>query len=465
MLRRLILLTVLAALHAGAVSARAQGNPYSGEPGRFEPWNGNGMWEPYGGYPAMSTPYGSSFSPYSEELPLRAPGTPIPPNVGVLPRHTQEYLPEGDIRGPFYSTGRIENLVGEAVRRSWVRLEYLNWSLSDYDDQVLGAPYANADVTDPVNGPNVIPARDRDGTIRLDPAGTLFVVAQAQDLGRLLPDDRNGGRLSFGIPTRSGEGEFEANFWTMTDYKDSFYVQPRVAQGLFLVLPAIPLTLNGQIIDPTVATNTPQILFDDFMAVATDMELNGTEFVYRHRPVRHESPVDVQFLGGFKYIHLQESIQITGNDNNQLVSPAILGQSNDQVFGPTVGAQIEWNSKWCTFGIEERFTFGFDRHQNQVATANLFQQNQVGVISRDAGTEFAPVNQVAAYGSFHLTDRLSVRVGYELLSIFGVSRAHENFVWDDSGTVNGPTQIGVDGENRSTFNAHGFTIAAELELF
>ncbi|MEZ6065026.1 MAG: BBP7 family outer membrane beta-barrel protein [Planctomycetaceae bacterium] len=478
MLRRMILCTVIAACTAGTSAVLAQGNPYSGEPGRSIPWNGNGMWEPYGGYPAMSTPYGSAPSPYSVDPPRRVPGGPPPIDAGLAPKHIYEYLPEGDLRGPLYETTEFERSIAGAIRNSWVRVDYLNWSLSDYDDQLLGSPYLNADATAPVNplSGDTIFARNRDGTVRLDVAGDFPIVAQAQDLGRLLLDDRNGGRITFGMPTTSGSGTWEANVWSIEDYNGNFQVQPRAVGVVFdpvtgapvsgvIVIPAIPLTVNGQRVDPLNSAFAPQILFDDFMAVSTNLELSGAEAIYRHRPVNHNAPLDIQFLAGFKYIRLAESINITGSDTLNVLNPTIIGQSSDYIFGPTVGASIEWSSKRLKFGIEERFTFGFDRHHNAVATFGLFPDNRDGSLFAEQGTGFTPVNQIAVYGAVNVTERLSLRVGYELLSMFGVNRAHENFVFDDSATINGPTRLRVDGDNRSTFNAHGFTISAELLLF
>jgi hypothetical protein len=459
---------------SGLTPALAQDNPWSGEPGRFVPWDGNGAWAPYGGYPPMSSPYGSSYSPHSADPPAMVPNGPVM-NQGPYPhpRSIYEFQPQGDVRGPFYSSSTGGQRMSDALQNTWFRVDYLNYELTDPGERLIGSEWLNTNARDVLHAPgntdplsaSIIPlARDRDGTVRTDINGNFLIAPDAQDLGSFDFNNRNGIRLTMGIPTESGT--IEGNIWGLKSVDESFRVEPVFDQtGLFLVIPAIPLTNNGQYVDPSLDVSAPMILFDDFMHVQFGQELYGAEINYLRRIFDYGSPVRFELLAGARYIRFYEDMLITGNDLQTQTSPQILATSSNHVFGPSIGLRMEFEEWIVKLGAESRLTAAFNRHNNLVRTVDLFPDNRTPVQFDDDHTDVSPIHELSLYAQIKLTHRLKLRVGYNLLTMFEMSRPQNNVVWDDSGIVDGPTLIRVDDGDLETVNVRGLFVSGELSLF
>ncbi len=485
MLRRLILLTVVASCLGSLTPARAQDNPWSGEPGRFVPWDGNGAWEPWGGYPPMATPYGSAPSPYSAPPPALPPNAPLY-NQGPYP-HPQsiyEFQPPGDVRGPFFESSPGGQRLQAALQQTFVRIDYLNWNLTDPGERLVGAEWLNANARDITRQPgnterfsaSVIPlARNRDGTIRFVPDDPFppttgpvpaTVLPQAVDLSPFDLKNRNGMRFTVGVPVDNGSLEF--NIWGLQKVSESFRVEPdftRLGTTNFYIYPAIPLTNNGQLVDPTLDAVAPMILFDDFMHVQFGTELYGADLNYFRKLIHEQDSMRLELMAGGRFIRLREDMFITGHDQQMQVSPQILAVSSNHIFGPSVGLRLELEKWIFKVGADTRVTAAFNRHNNLVRTADLFPQNRTPTQSDDDHTDFAPVHELQVYGQVKLTHRLKVRVGYNLLNMFRISRPQNNVIWDDSGIADGPVRIRMGENDLETFNASGLFVSGEWSLF
>lgn len=486
MFRWLSILVVAAGCTLSGAASRAQDNPWSGEPGRFTPSGGNGAWEPYGGYPAMTTPYGSAYSPNSLDPPLMPPNAPhLQQLPGPRPQSIYEYLPPGDVRGPGYETSTGGLRLRRALEHTWFRVDYLNWDLTGPGEDLIGAEWLNANARNPIAGygpadgfASAIPfARNRDSTIRLNPNNLnqpTFLIPQASDLSAFNFQHRNGVRFNVGFPTESGA--LEANVWTLQKNTDSYRVEPRFDVGLrTFVLPAIPLTNNGRLVDPTFDAVAPMILFDDFMHVQYGQELWGAEVNYFRGAVRDNENLRIDLIGGGRFIQLREDLLVTGNDLFTLTSPEILGTSTNHLFGPSVGLRIEWEYGILKLGADTRLTGAFNRHNNTVGTRNLFRLPADPITgltavtapteSNDDHTDFSPIHDLKLYAQVQLTHRVKLRVGYDLLNVFNVSRPQDMIVWDDSGIANGPVNIRADATNLEHFRASGLFVSGEVSLY
>lgn len=467
MLRRLILMTVTAAWLCALPTARAQDNPWSGEPGRYMPWQGNGMWPPYGGYPAMSTPYGSSpNSPYSAPPPMGVPNGPPPAHMGPgpTPQTVYEFLPQGDTRGPHWLDSPEREFLQKVGESIWFRAEYLNYSLSDPGSTLIGAPYAGADVRDPLAAaPSVIFARERDGTVRTDIGGQFLIVAQAHDLSPFDFNNRNGVRLTAGLPTQFGA--IEGSVWSMQKGNDSFAVSPQIQDNLYFVIPAITLTHNGQFVDPFVDPIVPMVLFDNGYGVRWATELGGADFNFLTNPLDPAAPIRLQLGVGGRFIRLAEDFSVAGSDLYNQLNPQILSSSRNYIFGPSIAARAEWEARGLLLGVQTRFTASFNRHNDLVRTVDLFPDNPNAYQTSEGHTEFSPVFDMSVYAQLQVTQRLKVRVGYDLMALFQISRPNNIVVWDDSGSVGGPILIKSDASSLDTFRASGLSVSGEITLY
>lgn len=474
MRRWLILLFVTVGCFSSLSAARAQDNPWSGEPGRFVPWQGNGMWPPNGGYPAMSTPYGSRPGPYSENPPMVPPEGAIV-NQGQYPRPqtVYEFLPEGDVRGPGWENSPGGDRLRRTLEQTWFRVDYLNFDLTGPGERLVGAEWINANARDPIHGfgpqdvftNSVIPlARERDGTVRNDIGGAVLLVPQAYDLSAFDLRHRQGVRLTTGIPLETGT--LEASIWSMAKQTESYRATPFFDELLIhQVIPAIPLTNNGQLVDPGLDPAAPMILFDDFMHVQFGTELYGADINYFRGAIRHNAPLRIEFAAGARFIRLHEELFITGQDLRNQIRPEILSASSNHIFGPSFGLRAEWEYGIVKLGADSRVTAAFNRNNNYVRTNQLFLQNQLPTKSDDDHTDFSPVHELQVYAQVKLTHRCKLRVGYNLLTLFEVARPQNQIIWDDSGIVDGPVRIRAGASQLETFNASGLFVSGEVSLY
>lgn len=473
MLRRLILLTVTAGCLCGPATVRAQDNPWSGEPGRFVPQNSNGAWAPWGGYPPMSTPYGSTPSPYSFDPSQSPQGAIVNQGPYARPQTIYEFQPQGDVRGPFYESSTGGARLRDALQETFIRVDYLNWNLTDPGERLIGAEWRNTNARDVLHALNnndpasasVVPlARERDGTVRADIGNQFLYAPQAYDLSPFDLAHRNGIRLTVGVPT--GEGVIEGNIWSMQKVADSYRAEPFFDQtGLYLVIPTIPLTRNGQLVDPSLDASAPMILFDDYMHVQFGTELYGAELNYFRGPIRNSGPLYIELMAGARYLRLHEDLLVTGSDLRNNLNPTILAASSNHVFGPSVGLRLAVEHGIFKLGCDTRFTASFNRNNNLVRSSQLFLQNPGPVQFDDDHTDFSPIHELQLFAQMKLTHRLKLRVGYNLLTLFQMSRPQNTVIWDDSGVVDGPIQLRVGDPQLETFQASGLFVAGEWSLY
>jgi hypothetical protein len=486
MLRRLTTLTVIAALLGGYQPASAQDPNWPAGPDRFTPWAGQGMWPPNGGYPPYSLPAGSQLlEPYRP-----APGrveTPqgmmrldqaqsggyasdCPPGYGPGPAacakdplSTWQYVPSGDDRGPFYHDSPFHKGTKAVLQETWLRLDYLNWSLTGPGEALVGAEYRNFDPRT-----DFLLATERDGALRFDIGSGLPFQAQAHDLSAMDLDHRNGLRATLGLPTENGG--IEASIWTLQQADESFSIAPTTSPSGLTLIPVITLLVDGQKPDPNAGDITPMILFDDGYSVTLQTELMGAEANYVGAPWQEGIPVQLRPLLGFRYVRMHETLTVAGSDLFTALNPQIVSESLNNVFGPSLGMRLEWTHKKLMIGAESKFTLGFNRHEDRVRTSEIFRDTINGTVvparqTAEGHTDFAPIYQLQVYAQAQVSHRLSLRVGYDFMTMFEISRPYNNVYWNDTGVIDDPSQVIVRARDRETFIGQGLFVSGELSIY
>ncbi|MFG0331890.1 MAG: BBP7 family outer membrane beta-barrel protein [Maioricimonas sp. JB049] len=342
----------------------------------------------------------------------------------------------------------LDQSIRDTMARAWIRLEYLNWSVSDPGGRLLGAPMATLDATSGV--PAVGRGRARPNTIAFVP------TMSGADFG-----DQNGIRGSFGIPTRVGS--LEANVWALEQSQWRLRISPQVNAATGVVtIPAVSLRNNGRPADDRL------VLFDDGYNASFRSDLMGTEGNFVFSPVTPNAPIIFQPIAGFRYMRLHEELQIRGSDEVTMTNPQIRSRSENNLFGPQVGFRAEVQHERFTLGVEPKFTFGFNRHSDQVLSEQIFEPtdangNILRSVTGDDDSDFAPMFNVSTYARVHLTHRLSVFVGYDLMLAAEVSRPYSNIVYNDAGVGN-PPGIVFRQEQRQDLIIHGLFVGGELRF-
>ena len=371
----------------------------------------------------------------------------MPPVSGGVNPTIYELLPPD--RGPFYDgDSMLDQSIRDTFARAWIRLEYLNWSMSDPGGKLLGAPLATLDARQGV--PAVGRGRARPNTI------TFVPTMSGADFG-----DMNGLRGSFGIPTRVGS--IEANVWALEQADWRLQIDPRVdaATGT-VIIPAVSLLNNGMPADDRL------VMFDTSYRAAFRSDVMGTEGNFVFSPITPNAPIVFQPIAGIRYMRVFEELQISGSDEVTMTNPRIRSRSQNNLFGPQVGFRAEVQHERFTLGVEPKFTFGFNRHSDQVLAEEIFEAtdadgNILRTVTGDDDSDFAPMFNLSVYARVHLTQHLSVFVGYEAIVASEVSRPYSNIIYNDAGVGN-PPGIVYRQEDRQDLIIQGLFVGGELRF-
>jgi len=369
----------------------------------------------------------------------------------------------------------IEKFLGNVVSHSWLRVEFLMWNYRRPGDGIIGAP---------VNGleqgvyPNQIEGITAPVNLNDNPVYPAAQFGQTlfPTLASLENQDIPGVRGTWGIDLNGAE--LELSFFGMGQSSDEFFQDiagPR--QRLALQDPAIdpalgtttqpnyaiPLLNNGVI--PSVADGTfgtigplSALAFTNTLNIEMESQLWGTELaLLTAKRIPGGVGPSWQWLGGFRYVNLDETFSISGTS---LVGPPshIKSSTLNNLYGPEFGGRAAFTSRWVTFSATPRVTFGLNDRTSTVVS------NVLGVAGpriSDRTVEFGTITQLNLATEFHFSPAFSMFGGYDFMWMTGVTRPYENIVYNSVTNVAGDVvpEIGQH-TNITNFMAHGFTIGA-----
>lgn len=408
------------------------------------------QWEAPSGHPSGSPAF------HPSGFHTGPPGNPAGPPVWHYQRQSpdptiEQLLPN---QGLLYDTdSRFALDLRETFARSWIRADYLLWSLKGPDGTRLGAPLASdADLDDQ----GTFPAIDTLGA-------RIETRAFRPDLESAGLSQLNGIRGAFGIPTRVGSLEAEA--WNIQQATRSITADPFLDASLeppTTIIAAVPLLRDG------VPSDQRMILFSEDYRTRLQTNLFGAEGNWVFNPVSPNAPIEISPLVGFRYVRLTESLSIAGsdipdplNDPETVLDHRIDSRSRNNVYGPQLGLRAVTELGRVTFGAETKVIFGINSTRNMVATEQIFSPEEDPRMEVEGENRFAPMFDLALYSKVQVTERFSLRVAYELLYAGGFTRAFNNIRYDSAPSVTDPPRIGLNVKGRN-FYAHGLTIGGEL---
>ena len=345
----------------------------------------------------------------------------------------------------FYDNdSRIDLVIRETLRRSWMRVEYLHWNIKDPGNHLLGAEMATLDPREqfPAFNPGNIPRN--------------FVNAFVPDTGDVQFDALPGMRLTVGAPTEWGG--FEADIWAIMNASTTLDFDPvfDTTTG-FTVIPAVTLTVNGA------PSDTQMVLFDNGYEAELRSGMWGAQGNWIANPVTPQNTLALSPVVGIRYVKFDEELRISGSDIGSATNPQITSKANNNLVGPQVGLRASLESKWLSLGIEPKVMFGINRHQDSVRTSQIFDVANPNTLSTNEDTDFAPAFNLPGFAKLHLSENFSLFAGYELLWLSNVSRSTEHVVYDSPPIPTDPGQIRVK-KHREPIYAHGFMVGGELRF-
>ncbi|WP_417385512.1 BBP7 family outer membrane beta-barrel protein [Gimesia sp.] len=343
----------------------------------------------------------------------------------------------------------IDKSIKGMFRSSSLKLEYLHWSLDGPDNVLLSAPILG--VTDPTE-PN--PVFDRStGIARGDGVALNYSDSSM---------DTNGMRATLAFPVE--QGAIEWNTWGIFKNESTrptasiYATQSNSIPDDDLVV-VTNFTIND---DPASNTN----VYDTSYTVNLDTEMFGTGVNYILDPYLPGEGFRMQPLFGFRFISLRETMNQVGVDSGGGIgtprTTTIYSKVENRVFGPSIGARVEYRHKRFTIGAEPKFTFGFNRDTDQVRTDQLFEASDPVIVSVQKNNEFSPTFQLTLYAKLHLNEHIRCFVGYDYLNISQISRAYDIIDYNEDRTSTVPATGTKVRQNHSKFSADGITGGLEF---
>ena len=372
----------------------------------------------------------------------------------------------------------IEHFLHEVASRSWLRMEFMQWSFQGPDAGTIGAPVTGLQFVVPNNSIQGIdvPILVNDNLNAGNTAGfTLFAQSNGLDL-----IDTPGIRGTLGV-AMSG-GEMELSFFgfqqqsSVTAYNNIDGPRQILADEILattgVVLdPAIGSTINPNYAIPLLTdgnvTNVAalnSLIFDKSLEARLSSQMWGSELAFLTDRYVPGEGFGFQWLGGLRYTNLDESYNIHGTyDGGDLVvnrTTDIRSAVNSNYYGPEAGARASVTTRWFTLSATPRIMMGLNDHRATL-TSNAVG---TGVTSfEDRSVNFGTITQLNLAAEIHLNTKFSVYGGYDFMWLTQVSRPDKNIYYNSISGGAAPAQFTPDirqDVQYSNFTANGFSLGA-----
>jgi len=400
----------------------------------------------------------------------------------------------------------IERFLTETAQQSWLRFEFLYWDFGDLGDQFIGAPVGGL-----INGPLPSQVQGRDTTVAYSDnlngganiGDSLIPTTKGLDLNSI-PGVRGTWGLAlegaemelsfFGFEEESAVSDFGQIAAARLAYErarnsgnpaltslppiDPTLGAAQSPTSTSVALPGtrpwspnyfIPLLTDGTVQD---VSNANALVFNDTLALGTSSQMWGSELTFL---TNRRAPGGVgpawQWLGGVRYISLDESFWIRGSYGTVATATEITASRNttisstmsNNIYGPEFGGRLSLTSKYLTLSLTPRVMFGLNDFTGEVTS------NPVGLAATRTGEEsivFATATQLNLLAEFNVSQHVSIYGGYDFMVITGVSRPHDNVYYNSVlNPVGGTTDIDI---RQSTdvddfFFANGLSLGLKLQ--
>lgn len=359
---------------------------------------------------------------------------------GIITKHA----PDED---SWDEAGPLELMLTQAFRRTWFRTEYLLWDIQNPTKERLGAPLAN----------NV----DLNNFTVLDPVffPQQLGFAHVPTTDRLTLDDTNGVKLTFGIPFGPGELELSGFLLENQGDKDTMPYLPSPAAP-FAQFAATTTFTNGQL-------GSNVLVYDESFVMDYESEVWGADFKYVFDTMRPGEGIKLRPLVGARFINVREHLIQTGVYNNFRTLPDLVSvidsEANNHVFGGIVGARLEFVHRWFTVGIEPRAGGGINRYLARVETKNLRSVGDGIVRTEEKDTIFSPVIEGTCFARVHVSENISLSVGYNWLGLYNITRPAENIYYNDNGPLPTPPGVVVNAKTSEMW-VRGLMVGGEVRF-
>jgi hypothetical protein len=200
------------------------------------------------------------------------------------------------------------------------------------------------------------------------------------------------------------------------------------------------------------ATNPLSAVFGNFdWTVSQDSELHSVELLRR----RDSGRLSLNY--GFRWANLDETLELTPTAVAGTF-PHVFGAENN-LYGFQLGLDgTIWDG--CRFGVDGFLKAGIYANQAEVGSSLV----QLGVFSGsgvNSSTHGAFLGELGVTGRYDVSDRLTLRGGYQIMFLDGVALAADQVSSTGDLTAGGATNVPVS-VTRNTLIYHGLNFGVEF---
>jgi hypothetical protein len=363
-------------------------------------------------------------------------GGPGDPSAHRLPRSSyQAPIQDHYIRGntEVWDESRpIESFLGNVADRSWIRLEFLMWN-NNGDHDHIGAPVSGlqANSRGELQGYTVpVPLIDNLNGGTVDTGDALF--PNATMLGT---KDIPGVRGTWGLDLNGAD--MEMSFFGMGQSSSSMVDDDISAARVFVGLTtppefgtslfpntAVPLLTDGNVA-PVADVNA--LIFSESFSQNLETQMWGSEIVFlTDSNAPGGAGASFQWLGGFRYVNVDESYGFVGKAVN-IAASSVNSSTINNFYGPELGARLALSSKYFTFSATPRVMFGIN--DNSASVSSVIEGVN-GTTHDYQNVDFGTITQVNLAAEVHLSPAFSVFGGYDFMVLTGVSKPFDNVYYN-----------------------------------
>jgi hypothetical protein len=316
----------------------------------------------------------------------------------------------------------------------FVRVEYLNYNISEPGDVLLGAPLANnAYPTDPfvIFAPNSF-------------APSFYGIVPSAKMFDLR--DNSGIKTTLGFDLTHGDSVEISVF--MLAQKKSGFVRNELGTslvdigGFLFALPnvyATSMLLNGQV-------GETLFVYNDGYAAFYQSQVWGAEANYLH-DLDTYGAVHFRPMIGARFLNINERVSQYGRFQQQAPVPSfetsIESDTQNYLGGGQIGARVEMVTHLFDFGAEAKWLMLANSKYADVATNNLRFNGDPYVQTSDNTTQVSTGFDLTGWGVLHVHPKFDLRIGYNFLWLTGITRPEDNVYYNENG-ITRPAGVVVD---------------------
>lgn len=385
-----------------------------------------------------------------------APASPYTPMHGPVftpaSQHRQGvpyYGPDGMIttriaeEDDWDESGPLETFLTQLSFQTYWRTEYLLWRVEEPGNEYLGAELA------PGLSPESLTLFDDSDPPQEIGTGRVF------NTGNIMLRDINGVRMTVGVPLTFGA--FELSGFALEQSGEKAEAGDIPDTDVFIVT---PLSTGG-------GPATTGLTYDQFFNVNYSTDVYGVQ----SRLIFDMSPPGEGFklnpLIGFQFIDLQEQMVQSGGSfdtqSSTVLQSVIDSNTNNNVWGPTLGFRAELVHRWFTVGVEPKLGVTFNSYQAEVETVNLRGSEDGVFTTKDRSTDFSPSFELQAYARLKLNEYCALTASANYLYIYKTARPANVIDYGDNGDFPVPPGVVVDTDLKDIW-FHGVSGGLEITL-